>query len=329
MKEKNRCINFVKGICCIAVILSHCSFPNKVGNLMTYPLKIAVPFFFVISGYFSYQKDNRKLFHKAIHILKLLLVAEAIYIAYFWFFDKAQLASNFGGMRQILKIGLVGTVSTNNALWFLYALFWSYVSLMVINQLRLYEIFHPLSVVVLVLHVLIRSFVKTCEWYDDIYFRNFLWFGLPFVLLGSFIKKDEKKLMEFFSHKRCIAGAIFGEILMVVEYWLYESQDYYIGTVITTFFVFLFAIKNPKVYMSRTVEWIGDRLSMYVYILHMLGMSVVGLLGSFMKVSDTLIFGWLRPVLSILVTLGMSYMIDWMIGMVKQKKLWNRSQKYE
>lgn len=329
MKEKNRCINFIKGICCIAVILSHCSFPNKVGNLITYPLKIAVPFFFVISGYFSYQKDNRKLFDKAIHILKLLLVAEAIYVVYFWFFDRAQLERNFSGMKQILKIVFVGTLSTNNALWFLYALFWSYVSLMIINQLKLYRIFHPLSVVVLVGHVLVRSFVKEYGWYEDVYFRNFLWFGLPFVLLGSFMKKDEKKWMEFFSNKKCIAGAILGEILMVVEYLLYESQDYYIGTVITTFFVFLFAVKNPKVYISRTVEWIGDKLSMYVYILHILGMDVVVLLGNSMKISNTLIFGWLRPVLSILVTLGMSYVIDWSVRRMKQKKLWNRSQNYE
>ena len=328
VKEKNRCMNFVKGICCIAVILSHCSFPNKIGNLITYPLKIAVPFFFMISGYFAYHKNNKKIFHKAIHILKLLLVSEIVYIVYFLIFDKVQLMNNFNEIKQILKIVFVGTLSTNNALWFLYALFWSYLCLMIINKFKVYKLFHVISIIVLVLHVIIRSLVRECNWYDDIYFRNFLLFGLPFVLLGSFIKKHEEKLTRIFNNKMCIVGELIGEVMIIVEYLIFHASDYYIGTIITTFFVFLFTIKNPKLYVSKILEFIGDKLSMYVYIFHMLGLYIINLIANLMNISNNIIFRWSRPILVIIFTLGISYLIYLVMNKSNKKELLNRRQEY-
>ncbi len=318
-KEKNRCINFMKGICCIVIILMHCSFPNRIGNLITYPFKIAVPFFFVISGYFAYRNDNKKLLHKALHILKLLFVSEIIYIFYFLIFDKMQLRENFNGIKQILKIIFVGTLSTNNALWFLYALFWSYIALMVIHKFKLYKLSHMIAIVVLVVHVVVRSLVRDGSWYDDSYFRNFLLFGLPFVLLGSFIKAQEENLVKMFSNKMCLVGALIGEIMIIIEYILLDASDYYIGSIITTFFVFLFAIKNPKLYINKTVEFIGEKLSLYVYIFHMLGLYIINLIANFINVSDNLAFRWSRPILVIIFTIGISYLIDLVMNKVKNK----------
>ncbi len=45
-KNINRCLNVVKAICCISVVLMHSPFPSKIGNIVVYMLKFAVPVFF-------------------------------------------------------------------------------------------------------------------------------------------------------------------------------------------------------------------------------------------------------------------------------------------
>lgn len=107
--NRNRCLDFLKGVCCIAVVIMHCPFPSKVINLFTYALKIAVPIFFLISGYFSYNVDreivNKKLKHKIMHILKLLIISELIYGIYFFIVEKG----HFEYSLEIIKKIFLGT----------------------------------------------------------------------------------------------------------------------------------------------------------------------------------------------------------------------------
>ena len=57
VKKRNRCLDFMKGLACIGVVFMHCSFPYPYGQVISFVFKFAVPIFFMVSGYYTYNED--------------------------------------------------------------------------------------------------------------------------------------------------------------------------------------------------------------------------------------------------------------------------------
>lgn len=317
IKEKNQCLNFLKGISCIGVIIMHCGFPTLVGDLIRYLFKFAVPIFLMISGYFAYY-DNRgivknKLPKKMMHIFKLTLISEIGYAMY------ALLKGNLGlslNAMEVLKKIFVGTFF-NGTLWFLYALFWSYVLLYVINKFNLYKASYKLAPMILIFHVVFRTCVKSAEWYDVVFFRNFIIYGLPFVIIGNYIHKNKEMLCQKMSNKKCILGIALGVILTMIEYLATrQALDFYLGTIIMSCSMFMYAIKNPERKINPILCEIGDKISMYIYILHIMAIDISGQLGDFVKVD---FYAWLKPIVAIVVSIILAYLCNLFFKKVKIK----------
>lgn len=308
-KQKNKCLYTIKAICCIAVIFMHCPFPEPYGKLLAYCLKIAIPIFFMTSGFFLYNNEKnvveKSLPRKIKHILKLLILSELFYGVYTFLFDQSSI--QFGGFCDIILKLFTGTFF-NGTLWFLYALLWSYIIIIFINKKDLYKISYILAPITLVLHIIIRAIVKNASWYNAMLFRNCLFYGLPFVIIGIWIKKNQEKLSKKISNKTCIIGSIIGEVIVAIEYLITKtSLDIYIGTIISSFFVFIFSIKNPNKYFSKILEYIGEKLSMLMYILHILAINIVTDIAIWLNMSDSITFEWIKPIIVVCITIIMSY----------------------
>ena len=63
-KHYNYCLDFIKGLACIFVVLMHCEFPGVTGVAVQAISRFCVPFFFMVSGYFCFrpllQQDGNK-----------------------------------------------------------------------------------------------------------------------------------------------------------------------------------------------------------------------------------------------------------------------------
>lgn len=58
-KKYNYCLDFIKGIACICVVFLHCEFPGVLGIAVQTVTRWTMPFFFMISGYYSfYDRSN-------------------------------------------------------------------------------------------------------------------------------------------------------------------------------------------------------------------------------------------------------------------------------
>ena len=70
MQERNRNwrFDFLKGISCVFVVFLHCRFPGVIGNLIIYAFRFPVPIFFMITGYYSYEKDRTWIFKRTLGI---------------------------------------------------------------------------------------------------------------------------------------------------------------------------------------------------------------------------------------------------------------------
>lgn len=202
-KQENLCLNFIKGLACMAVVQMHCSFPSPYGRVISYCLLFAVPVFFFTSGFFAYYEDATvacdKIKVKIKHIFKLTVISECIYFLFSLvtnFFDnniQEFFVSTFS-IKNILSAVFLNIPIFNGTLWFLYALLFSYIALYFVYKFNLFKICYFLSPIILILHVVIRPMLKSYEWYNAAYFRNFILYGFPLLIIGYWLRENKDKL---------------------------------------------------------------------------------------------------------------------------------------
>lgn len=194
----------------------------------------------------------------------------------------------------------------NGTMWFMYAMIWGYVFLYIIHRLQCYRIAYIYAILALLLHVLVRTAWRKYGWngYDASIFRNALVYGLPFMLWGYGFHELESAKKLHAKNLILIAGFFLGIILTILEYLITkQSLDIYLGTLLASASMFLFAILNPNFYGLRSLEWIGQKLSMMVYALHIFCISMVDQAYRIFSINDSALFSWLKPVFAIMLSL--------------------------
>ena len=82
---RNKSLDVAKAIAAFLVVCIHVSFPGETGQIIKVFARCAVPFFFMVSGYFCYYENNNaavKIPFKIIHILKLFAVSILFYFGW-------------------------------------------------------------------------------------------------------------------------------------------------------------------------------------------------------------------------------------------------------
>ena len=69
---RNKSLDAVKAIAACLVVCIHVSFPGQAGQLVKVLARCAVPFFFMVSGYFCYYQNcnaSKRILSKILHIM--------------------------------------------------------------------------------------------------------------------------------------------------------------------------------------------------------------------------------------------------------------------
>lgn len=314
---RNSNLDFAKAIACMGVVIMHCSFPGVFGKFALYLFKFAVPLFFMVSGYFLFRPelDRRaklqNLKRKARHILWLLISAECLSAVYF--VPKAWIVSGsyetHFAIGNIVKTCFVGSFF-NGTLWFLYALFWSYILIFLVVRYvpRLPQkiSYVWIGLCIFLVHIVARVAIRHYDFYDVGMFRNAILYGIPFILMGYGIRKAEaKSWYKNLSVTRsgvCIGLFVVGYVISVGEYAVTRtSLDIYVGTILSTWALFTYCVSASRKVQNQFLIFVGEKLSLYVYVVHFM---VIDLLSG---ISGNTIYLWCLPILAIAVSLLVSY----------------------
>lgn len=314
---RNSNLDFAKALACMGVIIMHCSFPGIYGKFAAYMFKFAVPLFFMISGYFlfqpkadkNYKMENLK--RKMLHIFSILLFSECLSALYF--ISKRFIVEGYYSfptltVSDIIEKCLVGTFF-NGTLWFLYALFWSYLFLFICMSVSVtppkklnYVI---LGVLMLMLHIVVRIAIRNSEFYSVSIFRNALVYGLPFILIGYGTRiAEHTKWYNRFSVTKpvaCFMLFIVGYAMSIAEYAITKtSLDIYIGTILYSWAIFTFCISSRKKIHNKLFIFIGEKLSLYIYIIHLF------VIDAFSGISGSIIYKWSMPFIVVVICILIS-----------------------
>lgn len=337
--QRNTTLDVLKCLACFLIVTIHAPFPSYLGALFLTVARIAVPFFFMVSGYFFYRKNDvgiSALAKKRIkHTLWLILWGMLAFALLFFAWNGFELSAlltlvqwrSVKAWLFFLFLNDVGFLfATMDVLWFLFALLYVYVIFWLLGKFHLWKVAYCLILPLFIALFVVSNILVRLDFTIVIcYYRNFFLTGLPFMLLGHWMHAKEEKLVRI-SAKYLVLGVVVGLAeaivvqLFLTESFYADSKEHYIGTFFAVACLFALALKYPSVHIP-VVGFIGRELSLYVYLLHVLVLSSLNKLYT----SEALWFRLIHPILIIALSVLVSLLV-WLVVSFFHKRRARRIQ---
>lgn len=339
INKRYESLDCLKGVACLAVVFIHYNFPWDLGIIVRTLAKIGVPIFFLISGFFS-LKDGNLLIHshiqKKIYHIASIFVKAAFFFALFcviWNHWRTPDWQVFTYVEKVITYPKIMNFWITNDpfeyahLWFLLALIYCYVSMMIFKDYMLFfsshmKILGIIGLILLIGYNCLQEFHTalgiSCsvhtpgapENYRIMLFNLFIFRALPFFLGGVLLRYYESyiKVWRWLSMKAIFLLCMSGFFLAVVERFTFIESQFYIGTYVVVFTLFTACIRHPDVKIAY-LNYIGRNLSLYVYILHIAVGKCLDLLAEKNHLWQYTAFNYSKLFLIIILTLILSYII--------------------
>lgn len=322
MKQYNYCLDFIKGIACVFVVFMHCEFPGLLGIAVQTISRFCVPLFFMVSGYFCYtsfnisQKgevvgDNQWFFNKKVrHILKIIFYASLFYLLFV--IIQSLLFNNINwniGLRKCINFIVFNQpFIIAGQYWFLFALLYVYIMYAIIDKFKWIKYAYILAFIMFIAYITLAQgmYIAGIRIPNMIY-RNFLVEGFAYFMLGHWIHKNQSVVR--ISNSVLLVTIILTTLLCLLErYLLGRDFGVNIVTIPQVFCMFLYAVRNPQKHKG-VIQEIGNRYSMYVYILHPFVWHSLEYIYRYFNIQSNSIALYVMPLLVLFISLILSHVV--------------------
>ena len=285
IKGRNLWLDLFKLVMCWMIISIHFVWETY----SYYPVyRLAVPLFFLISGYFNYRTDGQKKLSGAIGFIKRSAKYMALGFAFYIVFDFIKCYVDGNGVGYYFTtlfyenilfdfFFLNRPITYSGAqLWFLIALFvvsLVHYALVRFGKEKWYCCIVPVT---LVIQLFFGAYMRVFQETDmPIRYTRNAWFcGLPFFGLGYLLAQLDLHKKRWYTYMYLVLAVVF-TLLQIPEGHFVEAEVY-ASTIPAAVFTLLFflGLKSPKA--EFYYRWFGKNMPFYVYILHMAVGIVVG-----------------------------------------------------
>lgn len=281
MSERQHLLDFMKFAGIFGVIFVHFEWPGIFGSVLSMIGLVGVVLFFIISGYYSYDKDDEVSSRKYLkHFRKngiqfLIAVITYIVVTTVCYLIKGTLADwivRFRDPSVYLRMLILGDFDIINGsiFWFMSGLLYSYLVLALFRKLHIMKAAYVLMPFLAVLYVFTESYIATTggDWHIYCFFPIR---ALPFVTLGDYIAYRRYK-----TPSKSSSTVLFG-ILAAISYILTVAAEALVpgGMKVTSVFrvlcatfAFLFALNYPNRKISKRIEFAGANYTTHIYLYH-------------------------------------------------------------
>ena len=278
-------LDIFKGICVFFVVCIHTTLPGIIGGYLISLTRVAVPFFFMVTGFFfSDIKKRGKEIKQISKIFKLFLMANLIYFGWniiIYVIQKEpidDLLKKSFSFASLVKFILFNESPWGGHLWYLGAILYVLILVFLIKKaLRRTIAFRTIKVVIFLLLLMDIIFGKysLIVWNREFPLfcvRNFIFVGLPYFLIGVCIQHYKYEipnntlvfLIILFSF------TTFLERFLLIKNSVNATRDHYISTTFLVIVLFLYFSKTCWNNCNKLcwLKNIGERYSTGIYIIH-------------------------------------------------------------
>lgn len=267
----------LKGICAFLVVCCHAPLFSGFEKWLIPLSTSAVPFFFVITGYFLYNEDTSILQTKISKTIKklipIIVICNLVY--YLWVFPNH--GNTIKSWGQIVDLILYGD-AIMIPLWYLTALLWGLTLWRGIIALPIRESLLPRIMLCLLplslLPVLAISYSFLTRWSYNPF--NVFGYALPYIALGFLIKRNEVRLKSIVHLPLVVTSflLLLGEFLIISYTRSTLSDGPFIMTMPFVGVIFTFLLRHPNLGKTSILTTVGQRYSGNIYYWHMLMLTV-------------------------------------------------------
>ena len=322
MREGIQSLYSLKAVCAFFIICIHCSFIGKDAFLPI--IKIAVPCFYIISGFFLVDNNGSIQLEKVIKQIKklllLILTANCVYLIV-TFITEGLNVSHLLQIKSIIRLCFYGDVIAVH-LWFLNAYVEGLLIVLLLIKIKgqfSVSLKHSLFIGVLLLTAPLfgrYSFIL-CNQFDEIWFRNCFNIAIPFMFIGAIIRKHQNDILLQYKRLYILITIFVFLFLSYVEYGFqfFNSHLNIVGdlnffTIPLSIFVFLLCLSYQDLSLKKW--WcgnisiaIGRYHSANIYLYHFIFIDILTISSSWMESKSPLI-----PITILLLSLLLSFMIN-------------------
>ena len=274
MNEKkiiNVKLNLLKGFACIGVLFIHIRFPGLFGKIIAKASEYAVPIFFMIAGYYAFGQNKTVIKRRLIKIFKIFLFAYTLFFLYSvlsairnheltsWF------QQNFNWKTPVKYICFC-TIDFAIPLWYFLAMIEVYLFWYTVVKTGKEHIVVKVFPVLFFLQVVSDTYCETLalSWFWKI---NFITRGMPWFLLGYYLNMDESKILRSIKPAKLVLISITGCIIAILPTAFSLPLKFSsLGYIPFSFGLFSLALYNPGKSICKPFEFIGEKLSLYIYL---------------------------------------------------------------
>lgn len=300
-------IKFIASMCVIAI---HTRFSGVFGDIVDATSRFAVPFFFAVSGRFLIPYSMTKtpdIRHKVgkslVKTLKVTIVVYLVYSIYSliyhlcigesflgWFSSKYNLSEArwffFFNSGKFIYDGSF----TFDHMWYLFALIYVYGLIYIFAPVlrKWYKALIGILLFFLFFGQLLQNYypirpfgISICTWYV---MRNWLFVGMPFVLLGilfsDYVAGKKETLSEAEYKSLTEKWALFGKVVIfaglisgVIEFIIFGKKEVYFGSLLIV--IGILFLSESGISGGRYLWKIGKEGSSNIYFYHVLLISLI------------------------------------------------------
>ena len=273
--------------------------------------RIAVPLFFMISGYYAFGRNKTAILKSVKKTAVMLIWAVCIYFLWeiLWSFYRGTTQDKldaFFSVETLVETLVFNTGVLLGHLWFLLALLYCYLIYAFALKERRRRTKLGIAAVLLGGFFGIRELLKINGVSDPMYYlRNFLFVGMPFFLLGSLCSQQKAQLTSV-SAKVWLVLILGGTAAAIAERLLVGSCDLYLGTVAASGGLFL--LTQTKSSANELLAKLGYEHAGNIYIFHVIVIGVLNMAGSLFGVLNSMLFLLLRPFAAIAGSIVISFL---------------------
>ncbi|MGN0854735.1 MAG: acyltransferase [Kiritimatiellia bacterium] len=274
------CLDALKGLSCIAVVLLHYNLPSIYGDWLRQSLKFAVPLFFIISGFFSVSERGElqrdAILRRACGLIRIMLFVHICYMAVHSVFPAFGSSLYENRFISDIIVFILGN-SSFPVLWLLGALVYCYLTIWIFCPKRVlnrYLLFIVVLTFVFTLYIQEISNVLPLTANElrvpgiaTVPYRNiYLFRGFPFFMIGMLMRLNVSRIKGFAPGWLLVVISLLGGVLAVLESRYMGFAQFYLGNYITAVALICFGIVSNRRFGAW--EYCGRRLSLFVYLVH-------------------------------------------------------------
>lgn len=324
LSNRNSGLDFLRFICAFFVICIHV-FPVDI--FWSALIRVAVPVFFMITGYFySLTKSNGREKNQIVKIFKIFLGANILYFV----IEMVMHINDIGAYLRSLcsfdvlfDFGLLNASPFNGNMWYLGALLYVLVLVYLLEKKWDRKALYPVVPLLILAELALGKYsllVFGAEFPVE-YSRNFLLVGLPCFLIGDMIfryKIQFNKILLIISCFLFYITTLF-ENYLLKSFDLNATRENYMSTLFLAITVFLLGLQcnSNKAWFNKIAYW-GRKYTLLIYILHSMVLKVAD--ESIKKVGEFVpeIIPGYKYILPFIVLIG-TMIFAWLVKFIERK----------